>query len=43
MLLPEIERRQRHGKQVVLRADAAFAKPELYEALSYTRHWKSGR
>ena len=43
MLLPEIERRQRHGKEVVLRADAAFAKPELYEALSYTRHWKSGR
>jgi len=33
MLLPEIERRQRHGKEVVLRADAAFAKPELYEAL----------
>ena len=33
MLLPEIERQQERGKEVVFRADAAFAKPELYEAL----------
>jgi len=33
VLLPEIERQQQHGKEVVVRADAAFAKPELYEAL----------
>ncbi len=33
LLLPEIERQQRQGKEVVFRADAAFAKPELYEAL----------
>ena len=33
MLLPEIERQQRQGKDVVVRADAAFAKPEIYEAL----------
>jgi hypothetical protein len=33
MLLPEIERRQQLGKEVVFRADAAFAKPEIYEAL----------
>ena len=33
MLLPEIERQQKQGKDVVVRADAAFAKPELYEAL----------
>ena len=33
LLLPEIERQQRQGKTVVFRADAAFAKPELYEAL----------
>ncbi len=32
VLLPEIERQQQ-GKDVVVRADAAFAKPELYEAL----------
>jgi DDE family transposase len=31
--MPEIERQQRLGKEVVFRADAAFAKPELYEAL----------
>jgi hypothetical protein len=31
LLLPEIERQQKLGKQVVLRADAAFAKPEIYE------------
>ncbi len=33
VLLPEIERQQQQGKEVVVRADAAFAKPELYEAL----------
>ena len=33
LLLPEIERRQRIDKEVVFRADAAFAKPETYEAL----------
>jgi hypothetical protein len=29
----EIERQQKLGKEVVFRADAAFAKPEIYEAL----------
>ena len=33
MLLPEIERQQELGKGVVFRADAAFAKPEIYEAM----------
>jgi DDE family transposase len=33
LLLPEIERQQQAGKEVGFRADAAFAKPELYEAL----------
>ncbi len=33
VLLPETERQQKQGKDVVVRADAAFAKPELYEAL----------
>jgi hypothetical protein len=33
LLLPEIERRQKLGKEVWLRADAAFAKPDIYEAL----------
>ena len=33
VLLPEIERQQTQGKDVVVRADAGFAKPELYEAL----------
>lgn len=33
VLLPEIERQQRQGKDVVVRADPAFAKPDLYEAL----------
>ena len=32
-LLPEIERQQAMWKEVVLQADAAFAKPEIYEAL----------
>jgi hypothetical protein len=33
LLLPEIERQQKLGKEVWFRADAAFAKPEIYEAL----------
>src|ERR1022692_4931761 len=33
LLLPEIERQQELGKEVVFRAEAAFAKPEIYEAL----------
>ena len=33
LLLPEIERQQAEGKRVAFRADAAFAKPEIYEAL----------
>jgi hypothetical protein len=33
LLVPEIERQQEGGKEVVFRADAAFAKPEIYEAL----------
>jgi Transposase DDE domain group 1 len=33
LLRPEIERQQKLGKEVVFRADAAFAKPEIYEAL----------
>ena len=33
VLLPEMERQQEVGKEVVFRADAAFAKPEIYEAL----------
>jgi len=33
VLLPEIERQQGLGKEVVFRADAAFAKPEIYETL----------
>jgi hypothetical protein len=32
-LLPEIERQQKLGREVVVRADAAFAKPEIYAAL----------
>ena len=32
LLLPEIERQQAAGKQVALRGDVAFAKPEVYEA-----------
>jgi hypothetical protein len=31
LLLPGIERQQQLGKEVVFRADAAFAKPEIYE------------
>ena len=33
LLLSEIERQQRMGKEVAFRANAAFAKPEIYEAL----------
>jgi hypothetical protein len=33
LLLPEIERQQKLVKEVAFRADAAFAKPEIYEAL----------
>jgi hypothetical protein len=33
VLLLEIARQQELGKEVVFRADAAFAKPEIYEAL----------
>jgi hypothetical protein len=33
VLLPEIERQQKQSNDVVVRADAAFAKPEIYEAL----------
>jgi len=33
LLLPEIKRQQRMGKEVAFRGDAAFAKPEVYEAL----------
>lgn len=33
LLLPEIKRQQALNKEVVFRGDAAFAKPELYEAL----------
>ena len=32
LLLPEIERQQNNGKEVAFRGDAAFAKPEIYEA-----------
>jgi hypothetical protein len=32
VLLPEIERQRAMGKEVAIRADAAFAKPEVYEA-----------
>ena len=33
LLLPEIERQQAEGPRVAFRADAAFAKPEIYDAL----------
>ncbi len=33
LLLPEIERQQKLGMEVWFRADEAFAKPEIYEAL----------
>ena len=34
VLLSEIERQPQNGKEVVFRADAAFAKPEIYDALA---------
>src|SRR5712692_217077 len=37
VLLPEIERQQQMGKELVFRADAALAKPEIYEALEERR------
>jgi hypothetical protein len=33
LLVPELERQQEQGKEVAFRADAAFAKPEIYDAL----------
>jgi hypothetical protein len=33
LLVPEIERQQAEGKRLAFRVDAAFAKPEVYEAL----------
>ena len=36
-LLPEIGRHRKLGREMVLRADAAFAKPATYEALWSTR------
>ena len=33
VLLPEVKRQQEKGKEIAFRADAAFAKPEIYEAL----------
>ena len=33
LLVPEIDRQQAEGTRVAFRADAAFAKPEIYEAL----------
>ena len=33
VLVPEIERQQAEGNWVAFRADAAFAKPEIYDAL----------
>ena len=32
-MLAEIARQQQQGKTVIFRADAAFAKPEIYEPL----------
>ncbi len=34
LLLPEIESKQRMGKESAFRADLAFAKPEVYEAMA---------
>ena len=31
--MPEVERLQAEGKRVAFRADAAFTKPEIYQAL----------
>ncbi len=30
--MPEVERQQAQGKEVAFRGDAAFARPEIYEA-----------
>ena len=38
LLLPEIDRQQAAGKRVAFRADAAFAKPEIYDA-SWPTTW----
>jgi hypothetical protein len=47
LLLPEgpegAPRQQKLGKQVVFRADAAFAKPEIYEALEERGVWSGTR
>src|SRR5262245_44453074 len=37
LLLPEIDRQQAEGRHVAFRADAAFAKPEIYEGLEKRR------
>jgi len=37
LLLPEIEYRQELGMEVVFRADAAFAKPEIYNLSNLRR------
>ncbi len=37
LLLPEIERQQKLGKEVVFRAELAFARPEIYEAVEERR------
>jgi len=39
VLLPEIERQQKQSNDVVVRADAAFAKLEIYEALEKRKVW----
>ena len=33
LLVPEIDRQQAQGRRVAFRADAAFARPAIYEAL----------
>ncbi len=43
LLLPEIDRQQAQGKEVAFRGDAAFAKPELYEAGGEVRDPPSGQ
>jgi hypothetical protein len=32
LVVPELERQQAAGKRVAFRADAAFARPEIYDA-----------
>lgn len=46
--MPEIERQQKQRKQVMFRADAAFAKPEIQlggagRARREVRHWHPGQ